>query len=183
VHSPERTNRVLAAYREGAPAARDNVHLLAMMLRREGRVAELLELHAGAAVPDELLAEANRGAFVEFEWNVLAVPGLPVSEANRAAARLERLPAFSRQDRQIFLATTQALARLRQGRFADVEPLCADPLAGELEPDRHARVLATVALARRALGQPYSELIAEAESLAPDDDLVGEATAARLADR
>jgi hypothetical protein len=78
-----------------------------------------MELRAGSAEPDDALDEAYRGVFVELERNVLAVPGLPVSEAIRAAARLERLPAFSRQDRQISLATTLALARLRQGRFAE----------------------------------------------------------------
>jgi hypothetical protein len=182
-HSPGLTNRVLVAYQEGVPEARLNAHLLAMLLRREGRVAELLELHAGLAEPDAALDEAYRGAFVELEWSVLAVPGLPVAEADRAAVRLERLPKFSRPDRQISLATTLALARLRQGRFADVEPLCADALAGELEPDKRARVLAAVVLARRALGHPYAELIAEAESLSPDDDLVAEAAATGVAGR
>jgi hypothetical protein len=179
--SPDRTDRVLTAFREGDVAARLNAHLLAMMLRREGRVAELMEVHAASAEPNEKLDEAYRGAFAELEWHVLAVPGLPAAEADRAAARLEGLPRFSRPDRRISLATTLALARLRQGRFAEVEPLCADALAGELEPDQRAHVLATVALARRALGQPYAELIAEAERLTPDDDLVAEAAAPRLA--
>ena len=70
-----------------------------------------------------------------------------MAEADRAAVRLERLPKFSRPDRQTSLATTLALARPRQGRFAEVEPLCADVLADELEPDKRARVLATVVLA------------------------------------
>lgn len=178
-HSPELTERVLAAYREGVDVARFNAHVLAMMLRREGRVAELLELHAGLAEPGAALDEpARRDIFVECERNVLTVPGLPATEANRAAVRLERLRKFSGPDRQISLTTTLALARLRQGRFAEVEPLCADALAGELEPDKRAQVLATVALARRALGQPYPDLIAEAQGLAPADDLVAEARAA-----
>jgi hypothetical protein len=90
-HSPDLTNRVLAAYREGDPVARENVHLLAIMLRREGRVAELAELHAESPEHGEKLDEAHLGAFLEFEWNVVAVPGLPQAEADRAAARLERL--------------------------------------------------------------------------------------------
>jgi len=178
VLSPDRTNRVLAAYRDGDLAARLNAHLLAMMLRREGRVAELLEVHARSAAPDEkTLDEAYRGAFVELEWNVLAFAGLPVAEADRAAVRLEQLPRFSRPDRRVWLAVTLALARLRQGRFTEVEPLCADALAGELEPDKRAQALATVVLARRALGQPYAELLAEAQRLSPADDLVAEAAA------
>jgi hypothetical protein len=181
-HSPGLTDRVLAAYRQGVPEARINPHLLAMLLRREDRIAELLELHAGLAEPDKALDEAYGGAFVECEWNVLTVPGLPVAEADLAAARLERLPRFSRPDRQVWMAATLALTRLRQGRFAEVGPLCADALAGEPDQDKRAqaRVLATVVLARRALGQPHAELIAEAESLAPDDDLVAEAAATRL---
>ncbi len=51
------------------------------------------------------------------------------------------------------------------------------PLAGELEPGNRARVLATVILARRALRQPYQDLLAEAVSLSADDDLVAEAAA------
>jgi hypothetical protein len=182
-HSPDRTNRVLAAYREGDPAVRLNAHLLAMMLRREGRVAELLELHAGSAAPDEnKLDEAFRGSFVELEWTVLTVPGLPAADVDRAAGRLEALPRFLSPDRQASLAAALALARLRQGRFADVEPLCADALAGELEPDKRAQVLATVALARQRLGQPCSELIAEAQRLSAGDDLAAEAAATRMPD-
>ena len=57
-----------------------------------------------------------------------------------------------------------ALARLRQGRFAEVEPWCASSLASDLRPDDRATVLATIAMARRALGQPYEEPLAEALS-------------------
>lgn len=39
----ERAGRVLAAYREGVPIAREWAGLLAEMLRREGRMAEVLE--------------------------------------------------------------------------------------------------------------------------------------------
>ena len=60
-----------------------------------------------------------------------------------------------------------ALARLRQGRFAEVEPWCASSLASDLRPDDRATVLATIAMARRALGQPYEEPLAEAVALSP----------------
>jgi len=42
-------------------------------------------------------------------------------------------------------------------------------------PDTRATVLATIVMARRALGQPYAELLAEAVALSPDADLVAEA--------
>lgn len=174
-HSPDLTNRVLAAYREGDPVARENVHLLAIMLRREGRVAELAELHAESLEQGEKLDEAHLGAFLEFEWNVVAVPGLPQAEADRAAARMERLLEYPQPDKQYSIAGTLALARLRQGRLAEVEPLCTDALASKLEPHMRAVVLATVVLAQRALGQPYRDLLAEAVGISPDDDLVAEA--------
>ncbi len=176
-HSPERAGRVLAAYQEGVPIARANAHLLAMMLRREGRIAELMELHEQLPALTDADDEAQAAALAELEWTVMTVPGVPVAEADRAAGRLEQLPRLSRPDRHLSMVTALALARLRQGRFADVEPLCTDSLAGELEPDKRARVLATVILARRALRQPYQDLLAEAVSISTDDDLVAEAAA------
>jgi hypothetical protein len=68
-----------------------------------------------------------------------------------------------------------ALARLRQRRFAEVERLCAAGLAGDYGPDARATMLATVALARRALGQPHADLVAAAVSLSAHADLVAEA--------
>jgi hypothetical protein len=57
-----------------------------------------------------------------------------------------------------------------------VESLCAPGLAGDYGPDTRATILATVALARRALGQPYADLLAKAMALSPNADLVAEAT-------
>jgi hypothetical protein len=56
-----------------------------------------------------------------------------------------------------------------------VEPLCASGLALDIGPDSRATLLATLVLARRALGQPHAELLAEAVALSPDADLVAEA--------
>jgi hypothetical protein len=70
---------------------------------------------------------------------------------------------------------TLALARLRQGRFDQVEPLCASGLAADVDPDNRAALLATLVIARRALGQPHADLLAEAVALSPDADLVAEA--------
>jgi len=176
-HSPDQANRVLAAYREGVPLARANAHILAMMLLRGGRIAELMELHAQLPTMGDTTDEAQAARLAELEWTVMTVPGVPAAEADRAVDRLERLPKFSQPDAQVSFVTTLALARLRQGRFADVEPLCADALAGDLEPGKRAQVLATVVLARRALEQPYRGLLAEAAGSSPDDVLVAEATA------
>jgi hypothetical protein len=70
---------------------------------------------------------------------------------------------------------TLALARLRQGRFEEVAQLCAAGLAGDYGPDSRATMLATVALARRALGQPHADLVADAVALSANADLVAEA--------
>ena len=69
-----------------------------------------------------------------------------------------------------------ALARLRQGRFAEVEQWCPSGLATDLRREHRATVLATIAMARRALGQPYADPLAEAVTLSPQADLVPEAS-------
>jgi hypothetical protein len=53
--------------------------------------------------------------------------------------------------------------------------LCAAGLDGDYGPDARATILATVALGRRALGQPHANLVAEAVSLSAHADLVAEA--------
>jgi hypothetical protein len=179
----DRTDRVLAAYRDGMPIAQANAHILAMMLRQEGRIAELMELHAQLPTIADGVDEAEATRLAELERAVMSVPGVAVAEADRAVSRLERLPKFSQLDGHASFVTTLALARLRQDRFADVEPLCADALAADLEPGNRAAVLATVVLARRALGRPYRDLLAEAVSLSPNEDLVAEAAAPRESGR
>ncbi len=52
----------------------------------------------------------------------------------------------------------------------------ADPRPANLEPASRATVLATIALARKALAQPHEELVTEAIALAPTADLVQEAS-------
>jgi hypothetical protein len=74
---------------------------------------------------------------------------------------------------------TLAVVRLQQGRFDEVEPLCADSMANtSISVGDRAQVLATIALARRGLGQPYEDLLTQAVSLAPDEYLVKQAAAA-----
>jgi hypothetical protein len=111
-----------------------------------------------------------------LERNVIVLPGLPADVIEQAAVRIERL--VDRGDpEQAAVLHSLAVARLRQGRFAEVEPLCAEALESDLTPEERATVLATVALARRALGHSYAEPLAQAVALAPDADLVAEAAA------
>jgi hypothetical protein len=88
---------------------------------------------------------------------------------------------------------TLALLRLRQGDargraeaerlcvqarglpYDDVQAAAAMLAPGNGGPDNRATVLATIDLARRMLGQPYADQLAEAIALSPDADLVTEA--------
>jgi hypothetical protein len=177
----ERASRVLAADREGVPIAREWAGLLAEMLRREGRMAEVLEIHAGLPVLDGALDETQAWSAHLVEWNVVAVPGLPAEVVHEAASRVQWVldhyhfgPDDTAINRYAVLHTL-ATARLRQGRLAEVEPLCTEVLASDPDPGMRATTLATVVLARRALGEPYEELLAGAVALSPDADLVEEA--------
>jgi hypothetical protein len=151
-------------------------------LRREGRIGELLELHAGFQVPDGPDALEQTVSLHNLEWNLLLVPGLSAQTIDQAARRvhwvLANYPFNADEDPLPRSATehTMALARLRQGRFAEVEPWCASALATDLGRDNRATVLATIAMARRALGQPYGALLAEAVALSPQAELVQEAS-------
>lgn len=55
--------------------------------------------------------------------------------------------------------------------------MCADALTAELPPMQRATVLATVAMARHAIGESGRESLDEAIELAPTAELVGEAIA------
>jgi hypothetical protein len=117
----------------------------------------------------------------DIEYNLLCVPGLPPGVIDEAAVRMRWLvdnyPFNPKKDSELRPAMehTLALARLRQGRFNEVEPLCASGLALDIGPDNRATLLATLVLARRALGQPHADVLAEAAALSPDADLVAEA--------
>jgi hypothetical protein len=174
---PDAADRLLNGYRLEVSAAEDLVRRLA------SQADDLLRLHAQAwtlpDAPDEELAEAVH----YLSWKVLTFPGLPVHAVNLAAVRVEWVLRHideqgTEQDAHVERAKarhTLAVARLRQGRPAEVEPLCADALGTDLKPGARATVLATVAMARHALGQPGREPLEEALALDPDADLVGEA--------
>lgn len=177
---PERTTRLLQACRDRDPLARVSAGVIAFMLRKEGRIAELLELHAALPSPSGAWEQPIALREHLIAWNVLALPGLPADAVELAASRVQwvlgnpRPPATGQLSRAAALHTL-AVARLRQARFEEVEPLCAEGLAADHGPEARATMLATVALARRALSRSYDELLAEAVALSPDADLVAEA--------
>jgi hypothetical protein len=175
---PEAT---LRAFREGDPAARAGAGSIAVMLRRRGRIADLRDLHAGFGEPAGPLWRIQARSLHEIECNLLYAPDVPSEVVDEAAARvrwlLDNYP-FTAKEGSVLrpsMEHTLAVARLRQGQFAEVEPLCASALAADIGPDNRATVLATVVIARRALGQPQADLLAEAVALSPDADLVAEA--------
>jgi hypothetical protein len=171
----------LSAFRAGALDTRLGAGSLALMLRRQGRVGELVELHDGYKAPAGPLASTQARSLHEVEYNLLVVPGLSAAVTDEAASRVEWLLGhypFAGEGASMprpAVEHTLALARLRQGRFAEVEQLCAAGLAEDYGPDARATVLATVALARRALGRPHADLVAEAVALSAHADLVAEA--------
>jgi hypothetical protein len=171
----------LRAFRRGDPGARLGAGSIAGLLRRQGRTGELLELHAGFGRPAGPHASEQARSLECVEYNVLLEPGLPPEVLDEAASRVQWIAANYPHEQQenpklhAALEHTLAMARLRQGRFGEVEPLCAPSMAADVGPDNRATVLATIALARRALGQPHADLLAEAVALSPDADLVAEA--------
>jgi Peptidase family M50 len=116
-----------------------------------------------------------------LSWKVLATGDLPGETADLAASRVEWvLDHLDRENPSQSLPphsikSTLALARLRQRRPDDVQRLCVDALAADLDKDDRASALAMVAMARHACllsGRPQLD---EALELDPDADLVGEA--------
>lgn len=171
---------MLHDFRSGDPDARLGAGNIAAVLRQQGRTNDLLELHAGFELSAGRYAREQAQSLHEVEWNLLLVPGLPSEVIDEVASRTHWiLDNYSFEDGDPMprpaVQHTLGLARLRQGRFEEVESLCAAGLAADYGPDTRALVLATIAMGRRALGQPYADLIAEAVALSPQADLVGEA--------
>lgn len=160
--------------------------LLIKRLQRENRTGELAEWHArlwGHAEP--LLPDMNARAKQRLAFilhgatdGLLNSPDVTRSAAEHGEKYLRwagpRLP----EECDPAAAHTLAVAYLRQGRFDEVEPLCTPLLSGDLMSEHRATVLATIVLARSALGEESQHLLKEAVALAPDADLVGEASAA-----
>lgn len=184
--NPKRTNRVIAAYNRGDPWVLANAGLLAAELRREGWTSQLAVLVTGLPMPPGPKTGVTPNVLHEVVWEALIVPGLPAEAVDIAADRVLWLLDHYGPDTfepetglpRGAVEHTLALARLRQGRFAEVEPLCAGVLDTP-DPGNRATVLATIVMARRALGQPYGDLLTRARVLAPAADLVAEAGALR----
>lgn len=171
----------LEAFRAGDAGTRLAIGTLAAVLRRQGRIGDLLELHKAFKLPEGGFAAEQARSMHEVGCNLLLTQGVRREEVDEVASRvmwiLGNYP-FAAEGGSMPLAAvehTLALARLRQGRFEEVEPLCASGLAGDYGPDARATILATIVLARRALGLPQADLLDEAVALSLDADLVAEA--------
>jgi hypothetical protein len=151
------------------------------MLRAEGRAGELLELHASFVMPPGPYARMRANAMAGLSYSVALLPGVPADVLGEADRRVQWvLDNVEHEPGSLQLAANQhtlAVIRMRQGRLSEVEALCASALPDRrIPPMDRATTLATVALARKALGKPHESLLAEAVALAPDADLVAEAT-------
>jgi hypothetical protein len=181
---PELVDKWLAAYRDRTFIGLVTAWAVGRTLRKDGRVGELLQLLEEYPAPHGRLAPAMRHSMSCLAYEVALLPGMPPHVVNMAVDRLQRVmdahdSVAARNDHVARAAVlhSMAVARLRQGNFGVVEQLCQEGLASrELSPRDRATVLATVALARRALGQPYETLLAEATDLDPEADLVAEAS-------
>jgi hypothetical protein len=121
-------------------------------------------------------------AMVGLSCSVALLPGVPADALGEADRRVQWvLDNVEHEPGSLELAANQhtlAVIRMRQGRLSEVEALCASTLADRrVSPRDRATTLATVALARKALGKPHESLLAEAVALDPDADLVAEASA------
>jgi hypothetical protein len=131
-------------------------------------------------LPDRLELEVAHIVHI-LSWKVLAAGDLPPETADLAASRvewvLEHLDRENPTERVLphAVKSTLALARLRQRRPDDVERLCADALAADLDRDDRASVLAIVAMARHACLLSGRRQLGEALELDSDAELVGEA--------
>jgi hypothetical protein len=181
---PELADKWLAAYRDRSFIGLVTAWAVGRTLRKEGRVGELLQLLEEYPAPHGRLAPAMWRSISCLAYEVALVPGMPPDVVNMAVDRLQRvMDAYGvvadRDDHVARAAVLHSLAvaRLRQGNFGVVERLCQEALAGgELSPRDRATVLATITLARQALGQPYESLLTEATDLDPKADLVAEAS-------
>jgi hypothetical protein len=152
------------------------VQIIGRLLSQQDRTDELLRLHAQDCRLSRRPASEAVVAVSHLEWRVLLIPGLSVPAADLAAARLEWAVKHSRRDALPAVKHSLAVARLRQHRFADVEPLCTAALADK-SAEARATFLATVAMARQALGEDSARPLQEALRLDPAAELVEEAAA------
>jgi hypothetical protein len=172
---PETADIVLRGCRLDIPAALARRFSAAAPLRQAGRTRELLWLHQLPLDLPDSPPPTLAGALHHMEWQIVALPDVPLADANLAGWRMAWVLKHCAPEDQAAVWHTLAVVRLRQNLCGEVEPLCADALAAELEPSQRACVLATVAIARHALGASGREVLDEALSLDPEADLVAEA--------
>lgn len=180
--------RLLAAFRKHSFAGLTLVHPVGRTLRLEGQIDELLALHEGYPVLPVRRDPIMTQMLIQMQglsYEVALVPEVPQDALALASQRIERVLRDCASDEALNKAVragtlhSLAVVRLRQGRFGEVEELCGPGMADpDLPPEHRAAVLAVVVLARRALGQPYEDMLAEAVALSPAADLVTEAAAA-----
>jgi len=174
---PDAADRLLQAYRLEVPAAQDWVRQAA------GHGRDLMALHALAWTLPDAPDPQLRAGVLDLTWQILTRPGLSGPAADRAADRVEWLEQHVDVRRDTAVSRGQlrlalAVARLRQGRMAQVEPLCAEAAGAGLTPEAQATLLAAVGLARHAIGapeRPGRPPLDAALALDPAADLVGEA--------
>jgi len=88
---PERTDRLLRAYRKGNRAAKWNAGKIAAMLREERRTSEFTELLSGLPMPPGEGTGVSRRAVHETAWSAVAIPGLAPELVDLAASRVQWL--------------------------------------------------------------------------------------------
>jgi hypothetical protein len=174
---PDAADGLVRAYCLDVPEASE------CLLGPASRPDVLLDLYRQDwTLPDHPSADAIR-AIHHLSWKLVSTAGLATELADLAASRIEWVLGQLDRDKENPVVKpynarhTLAVARLRQGRPADVRRLCADALAADLTPADRATVLATVAMARDALLLSGHQAVDEALALDPDADLVGEAVA------
>jgi hypothetical protein len=175
---PDAADRLINGYVMDVPEAIDCVAALASqpeMLQRISRLPWTLSDRP----PRDAVRVVHR-----LSYKLLMIAGLPADLADLAATRVEWvLRQVDKSSEQPPVARPEArhalaVARLRQGRPADVRRLSADALASDLTPSDRATVLATIAMAKHALLLSGQVPLDEAVELDQDADLVGEAVIA-----
>jgi hypothetical protein len=172
---PDAADILINGFRLDVPEAEDCLRAL----RKQPDV--LLRLYLKPwTLPDRPEADVTHIIHV-LSWKLLASGDLPAAAADLAASRIEWLIDHLNKehpDQRTPLHNvrhTLAAARLRQRRPQEVQRLCADALAADIDPDDRATVLATVAMARHALLLSGRQQLDEALALDPDAELVSEA--------
>jgi Peptidase family M50 len=172
---PEAADWLLTEFWRDPQAAGHLLGPLLHALRTQQRTADLLEIHALEYPLAARLGQDGAQLINALEWVILTLPGIDRPTADLAARRLEWAAGQAGPESRPMIEHSLALARIRQGRLTEVEALCANALAAELPAGSRATVLATVAMARHLLGQDGQQPMAEALTLDPAAELVGEA--------